>query len=170
MPRLPLATLALPVTGYGLRYEYGMFHQHIENGYQIEDPDHWMRDGHPWEVERPEYTQLVKFGGRTEHFIDQAGRPHTRWVDTEDVYAVPYDVPVSGYDNHILYTNTAHTRDINARLDGKDHSFFGMSLRLRRNARCFMHFKSDPVPQSMTEVRTITFFGNKITSNSINFR
>jgi starch phosphorylase len=98
------ATLALPVTGYGLRYEYGMFHQHIDNGYQIEDPDHWMRDGHPWEVERPEYTQLVKFGGRTEHFIDHGGRPHTRWVETEDVLAVPYDVPVSGYRNHVVNT------------------------------------------------------------------
>ena len=98
------ATLALPVTGYGLRYEYGMFHQHIENGYQIEDPDHWMRDGHPWEVERPEYTQLVKFCGRTEKFIDEDGQTHTRWVDTEDVLAVPYDVPVSGYRNNIVNT------------------------------------------------------------------
>jgi len=98
------ATLGLPVTGYGLRYEYGMFHQHIENGYQIEDPDHWLRDGHPWEVERPEYTQVVKFGGRTEHFIDLLHKPHTRWVDTEDVIAVPYDVPVSGYRNHVVNT------------------------------------------------------------------
>lgn len=98
------ATLGLPVTGYGLRYEYGMFHQHIDNGYQIEDPDHWMRDGHPWEVERPEYTQLVQFCGRTEHFYDQEGRPHARWVDTEDVLAVPYDVPVSGYRNNVVNT------------------------------------------------------------------
>jgi starch phosphorylase len=98
------ATLGLPVTGYGLRYEYGMFHQHIENGYQIEDPDHWMRDGHPWEVERPEYTQVVKFGGRVEHFIDLQHKPHARWVDTEDVLAVPYDVPVSGYRNKIVNT------------------------------------------------------------------
>ena len=98
------ATLGLPVTGYGLRYEYGMFHQHIDNGYQVEDPDHWMRDGHPWEVERPEYTQLVRFGGRTEHFTDPLGKPHARWIETEDVYAVPYDVPVSGYDNRIVNT------------------------------------------------------------------
>ena len=98
------ATLGLPVTGYGLRYQYGMFHQHIENGYQIEDPDHWMRDGHPWEVERPEYTQLIKFGGRTETYIDLQGKSHARWVDTEDVAAVPYDVPVSGYRNHVVNT------------------------------------------------------------------
>ncbi len=98
------ATLNLPVIGYGLRYEYGMFHQHIENGYQIEDPDHWLRDGHPWEVERPEYTQLIRFGGRTEHFADHAGKPHTRWVDTCDILAVPYDVPVSGYRNKVVNT------------------------------------------------------------------
>ena len=98
------ATLALPVTGYGLRYEYGMFHQHIENGYQIEDPDHWMRDGHPWEVERPEYTQTIRFGGRTEHFVDPTGKKHTRWMDTCDILAVPYDVPVSGYRNNIVNT------------------------------------------------------------------
>ncbi len=98
------ATLGLPVTGYGLRYEYGMFKQHIDNGYQVEDPDHWMRDGHPWEVERPEYMQVVKFGGRTERYIDLQHRPHGRWVDTEDVVAVPYDVPVSGYRNKIVNT------------------------------------------------------------------
>ena len=98
------ATLGLPVTGYGLRYHFGMFHQHIENGYQVEDPDQWMRDGHPWEVERPEYTQTVRFGGKTEHFADQQGKPHTRWVDTCDVLAVPYDVPVSGYRNQMVNT------------------------------------------------------------------
>jgi starch phosphorylase len=81
-----------------------MFHQHIENGYQIEDPDHWMRDGHPWEVERPEYTQTIRFGGRTEHFVDPTGKKHTRWMDTCDILAVPYDVPVSGYRNNIVNT------------------------------------------------------------------
>ncbi len=98
------ATLRLPVTGYGLRYEYGMFQQHIENGYQIEDPDHWLRDGHPWEVERPEYTQVVKFRGHTQHFTDPQGKSFVRWVDSEDVLAVPYDVPVSGYRNKIVNT------------------------------------------------------------------
>ncbi len=98
------ATLKLPVTGYGLRYEYGMFHQHIEDGNQVEDPDHWLRDGHPWEIERPEFSQIVKFGGHTEHFTDPKGVHHARWVDTDDVVAVPYDVPVSGYRNGIVNT------------------------------------------------------------------
>lgn len=98
------ATLKLPVIGYGLRYEYGMFHQHVENGRQVEDPDHWLRDGHPWEIERPEFAVLVHFMGHTEHFVDQHGVHHARWVDTEDVVAVPYDVPVSGYRNNIVNT------------------------------------------------------------------
>ena len=98
------ATLGLPVLGYGLRYEYGMFHQHIENGQQVEDPDHWLRDGHPWEVERPEFSQVIQFHGRTEHVVDDDGSQHVRWVDTEDVYAIPYDVPVSGYRNGVVNT------------------------------------------------------------------
>ncbi|MET0008345.1 MAG: glycogen/starch/alpha-glucan phosphorylase [Candidatus Thiodiazotropha sp. 6PLUC9] len=93
------ATLQLPVRGYGLRYEYGMFRQHIANGQQIEDPDHWLRDGNPWELERPEYTQQIKFGGRTEHINGQV-----RWVDTQDVLAVPYDLPVPGYRNGTVNT------------------------------------------------------------------
>lgn len=93
------ATLELPVRGYGLRYEYGMFRQHIANGYQIEDPDHWLRDGNPWELERPEYTQRIKFCGHTEHINGSV-----RWVDTQDVLAVPCDLPVPGYRNGTVNT------------------------------------------------------------------
>ncbi|ODJ89359.1 glycogen/starch/alpha-glucan phosphorylase [Candidatus Thiodiazotropha endolucinida] len=93
------ATLELPVRGYGLRYEYGMFRQHIANGYQIEDPDLWLRDGNPWELERPEYTQRIKFCGHTEHINGSV-----RWVDTQDVLAVPYDLPVPGYRNGTVNT------------------------------------------------------------------
>jgi starch phosphorylase len=98
------ATLQLPVKGYGLRYEYGMFRQLIENGYQVEEPDHWQRDGNPWELERPEYTQRIQFGGRTEFYQDASGRALVRWVDTRDVLAVPYDTPVPGYRNDTINT------------------------------------------------------------------
>jgi starch phosphorylase len=98
------ATLQLPVKGYGLRYEYGMFRQLIENGHQVEEPDHWLRDGVPWELERPEYTQRIKFGGRTEDHVDDQGRLHKRWVDTTNVLAVPYDIPVPGYQNNTINT------------------------------------------------------------------
>ena len=98
------ATLQLPVIGYGIRYEYGMFRQEIRNGRQIEEPDHWLRDGNPWELERPEYTQRIHFGGHTEIYKDEKGRNRVRWVDTNDVLAIPYDVPVSGYRNKTVNT------------------------------------------------------------------
>ncbi|MCW8983630.1 MAG: glycogen/starch/alpha-glucan phosphorylase, partial [Gammaproteobacteria bacterium] len=98
------ATLQLPVLGYGIRYEYGMFRQHIEQGEQVESPDHWLRDGNPWELERPEYTQTVHFGGHTEHFVDNKGIGRGRWVSAEDVLAIPYDVPISGFQNETVNT------------------------------------------------------------------
>jgi len=98
------ATLQLPVKGYGLRYEYGMFRQQVEDGRQVEEPDHWMRDGYPWEQERPEYTQRVHFGGHTEYSEGPDGRMVVRWVNTHDVLAVPYDVPVPGYRNGTVNT------------------------------------------------------------------
>ena len=97
------ATLQLPVTGYGIRYEFGMFRQEIADGRQVEEPDHWLRNGNPWEVERPEYTQRIRFEGRTEYFRE-GGRLRARWVDTHDVLAVPYDYPVPGYRNGTVNT------------------------------------------------------------------
>jgi len=98
------ATLQLPVKGYGLRYEYGMFRQKIEDDRQVEEPDHWLRSGNPWEMERPEYTREVQFGGRTETYVDAKGRERVRWVDTHDVLAIPYDIPIPGYCNGTVNT------------------------------------------------------------------
>jgi len=98
------ATLQLPVTGYGLRYEYGMFSQTIVNGEQVEEPDHWLRIGNVWEIERLEYKQLIKFGGRTESHIDENGHTRVCWVDTRDVFAVPFDTPIPGYQNNTVNT------------------------------------------------------------------
>ncbi|MDZ4264006.1 MAG: glycogen/starch/alpha-glucan family phosphorylase, partial [Pseudomonadota bacterium] len=98
------ATLQLPVIGYGIRYEYGMFRQKIEDGFQVEEPDHWLRNGNPWELERPEYTQRIHFGGRTDFYRDEKEVLRKRWVDTNDVLAVPYDVPVPGYKNGTVNT------------------------------------------------------------------
>ncbi|NNM81703.1 MAG: glycogen/starch/alpha-glucan phosphorylase [Burkholderiales bacterium] len=98
------ATLQLPVMGYGIRYEYGMFRQRIINGRQVEEPDHWLRDGSPWEIERPEHTMRIRYGGRTESYRNGNGETRMRWVDTQDVLAVPYDVPVPGYRNGTVNT------------------------------------------------------------------
>lgn len=98
------ASLGLPVFGYGIRYQYGMFRQTIEDGQQVECPDHWLRDGHPWELERREFQQTVQFGGRSETYTGNDGRRRVRWVDTHDVLAVPFDIPVPGYDNDTVNT------------------------------------------------------------------
>ncbi len=98
------ATLQLPVTGYGLRYEYGMFSQDVVNGEQVEKPDHWLRNGNVWEIERLEYTQKIKFGGHTECHADENGHKRVCWVDTHDVLAVPFDTPIPGYQNGTVNT------------------------------------------------------------------
>ncbi|QJD31244.1 glycogen/starch/alpha-glucan phosphorylase [Methylococcus geothermalis] len=98
------ATLQLPVMGYGIRYEYGMFRQLVVNGYQVEEPDHWLRNGHVWEQERPELTVRVKFGGRTELSNDASRPGQVVWLDTDDVLAVPFDLPVPGYRNGTVNT------------------------------------------------------------------
>ncbi len=98
------ASLALPVTGYGLRYRYGMFRQSIDNGWQVEKPDNWLSQGHIWELERPELACRVRFGGHVELITDLHGTVSHRWVNTDDVRAVPYDVPVPGHGNGIVNT------------------------------------------------------------------
>ncbi|MBN1522476.1 MAG: glycogen/starch/alpha-glucan phosphorylase [Candidatus Aureabacteria bacterium] len=99
-----LATLGIPAHGYGIRYEYGIFNQKVINGSQVELPDEWLRLGNPWEFARPEYTVRVRFYGKTRMFHDRKGKLFVKWVDTEDVQAVPYDMPIPGYGNDIVNT------------------------------------------------------------------
>jgi starch phosphorylase len=99
-----LATLQLPAYGYGIRYEYGIFHQRIVNGYQVETPDAWLRYGHPWEIPRPHDFFRIKFYGRVHQYVNVQGRLSTAWVDTEDVLALPYDTPIPGYQNGTVNT------------------------------------------------------------------
>ncbi len=99
-----LATLEIPSMGYGIRYEFGIFHQEIVDGWQVEKTDKWLRYGNPWEIVRPEWSVDVKLGGTTEHYTDDHGRLRVRWVPNQVVTGVPYDTPILGYR-----TNTANT-------------------------------------------------------------
>ncbi|MCK4950994.1 MAG: glycogen/starch/alpha-glucan phosphorylase [Gammaproteobacteria bacterium] len=97
-----MATLDIPGYGYGIRYEYGMFHQCIENGYQIEHPDNWLRYGNPWEFSRPEVLYPVKFYGRIVQYKDEMGITSHHWVDTEEIMAMAYDTPIPGFETETV--------------------------------------------------------------------
>lgn len=99
-----MATLGIPAHGYGIKYEYGIFNQKIIKGYQIESPDEWLKLGNPWEIARPEYTVTVKFYGKTYMHHDGKGKLRVRWLDSQDVLAMPYDIPIVGYANNTVNT------------------------------------------------------------------
>lgn len=98
-----LATLGYPAYGCGIRYRYGMFKQKIENGYQMEVPDDWLKNGYPFEVRRAEYATEVKFGGYVRTVWDN-GREHFVQEGYQSVRAVPYDMPIVGYGNNVVNT------------------------------------------------------------------
>nr|WP_318680317.1 glycogen/starch/alpha-glucan phosphorylase [uncultured Treponema sp.] len=99
-----LATLDYPGHGYGIRYEYGMFEQHIEDGYQVEYPDNWLRHRDPWEIKRSDLAVTVKFGGNIAYGKTPDGQDRFYLENAEEVIATPYDMPIIGYD-----TNTVNT-------------------------------------------------------------
>ena len=98
-----MATLEIPSFGYGIRYNYGIFRQQIKNGYQFEQPDNWLRDGNPWEIVRPDLKYTVNFGGRVE-VINENGRDNYKWVDTDKVIGMAYDMPIIGYGGKTVNT------------------------------------------------------------------
>ncbi len=100
-----MATMGIPGTGYGIRYEYGMFRQAIVDGQQVEHPDNWLRYGNIWEFQRPESTYVVKLFGRVVEFCDPNNLEHAiehHWVDSENVVAMAYDVPIPGYGTNTV--------------------------------------------------------------------
>jgi glycogen phosphorylase len=99
-----MATLGLPAYGYGIRYEFGLFEQRFEHGWQVEYPEHWLRFGNPWEFPRPEVLYPVEFYGRVEEIRDGMGERAYKWVDTEKVLAMAFDTPVVGYGAHTINT------------------------------------------------------------------
>jgi starch phosphorylase len=97
-----MATLGIPGYGYGIRYEYGMFKQKIENGRQIEHPDNWLRYSNPWEFPRAEVIYPVRFNGRVVEYADEQGVLRHHWVDADEVIAMAYDTPIPGYKTNTV--------------------------------------------------------------------
>ena len=117
-----LATLGYSAYGCGIRYRYGMFKQKIENGYQVEVPDNWLKDGNPFELRRPEYAKEVKFGGYVRvQYDEKAKRDYFIQEGYQSVKAIPYDIPIVGYNNNMV--NTLRVWDAEAVNDFQLDSF-----------------------------------------------
>lgn len=114
-----MATLGIAGYGYGIRYEYGMFNQRVEQGRQVEHPENWLRYGNPWEFPRPEVLFPVKFYGRVVSYHDETGAQRFHWLDTEQVMAMAYDTPIPGYKtntvNNLRLWSAKATRDFDLR-------------------------------------------------------
>ncbi|MFZ5594993.1 MAG: glycogen/starch/alpha-glucan phosphorylase [Pseudomonadota bacterium] len=110
-----MATMNIPAYGYGIRYEYGMFTQRVENGRQVEHPENWLRYGNPWEFPRSEVLYPVKFHGRVVEYPDESGQRRYHWVETDEVMAMAYDTPIPGYKtnttNNMRLWSAKATRD-----------------------------------------------------------
>ncbi|HCT52100.1 MAG TPA: glycogen phosphorylase, partial [Balneola sp.] len=114
-----MATLGIPAIGYGLRYDYGIFYQTMENGFQIEKPDLWLRYGNPWDIVRPKVQYPVEFYGHQGAAQNGDGGHHYSWENTRKVQAVAYDTPIPGYDNGIVNNLRLWKAESDATLDLK---------------------------------------------------
>ncbi|MCB1190659.1 MAG: glycogen/starch/alpha-glucan phosphorylase [Leptospiraceae bacterium] len=125
-----MATLNLPGYGYGIRYDYGIFNQHIENGAQIEKPDHWLSDGSPWGLVRADTYYQVHFYGHVGHKVDPTGKVIQQWIPVETVLAVPHDYPVPGYNtttvNNLRLWSSRSSEEFN--LDYFNHGDYGKAV------------------------------------------
>ena len=132
-----LASLNYPAYGCGIRYRYGMFQQRIENGYQVEVPDNWLKEGNPFELRRDEYAKEIRFGGTIRVEIDKQGKAHFIQEDYESVLAIPYDMPIVGYDNGVV--NTLRIWDAKAitsfRLDSFDRGEYHKAVEQENLAK-----------------------------------
>ena len=132
-----LATLGYSAYGCGIRYKYGMFAQKIEDGYQKEVPDDWLKNGNPFEIKREEYSEIVKFGGYVKTVVDENGKTRFIQEDYRCVKAVPYDLPVVGYGNNVV--NTLRIWDAEAiqnfNLDSFDKGDYRMAIEQENLAK-----------------------------------
>ena len=154
-----IATLKIPAYGYGIMYEYGLFYQQLINGYQVESPDNWLKFGSPWNFERRLPSFNVQFYGKVSTYQDEQGRYRSRWIETQDVMALPCDILVPGYKNDHVINMRLWTAKASSELDlthfgegdyigavqdkvssetiskvlyPPDHNYAGQELRLRQ--------------------------------------
>jgi starch phosphorylase len=185
-----MATLELPGTGYGIRYEHGIFRQGVdEASRQVEKPDNWLHDVNPWEIARPDRTYKVKFYGRVEGRHDAGGRVHYEWVDASEVLAMAYDTPVPGYCNNTVNTlrlwaakateefdltdfirgdyvraveSKTQTETISKVLYPPDDTGQGKELRLKQQYFFVSATLQDIIRRYLTERRTFADFSDKV--------
>ncbi len=142
-----LSTLGYPAYGCGIRYKYGMFEQKIENGFQKEVPDNWLKNGNPFEMKRAEYAKEVKFGGYVRMMRDENGRERFIQENYQSVMAVPYDIPVLGYGNNVV--NSLRIWDAEAintfNLSSFDKGDYQKAVEQENLARtiCEVHYPND---------------------------
>jgi glycogen phosphorylase len=115
-----LATLGMPGYGYGINYEYGLFKQEIDDGYQREKPDNWLAQGTPWEIARPEESCIIPIYGHIEHAVDRKGGYNPMWLDWRVLIGVPYDIPIAGYGggtvNYLRLYSARSSRDFDMQI------------------------------------------------------
>lgn len=184
-----MASLEIPGYGYGIRYEYGIFHQRIVDGAQMESPDNWLRYGNPWEISRPEYLYPVNFYGRVLQYVDHTGKLINQWLDAEEVLAMAYDSPIPGYLNNTVNTlrlwSAKATRDfdfscfnegdymravetknasenISKVLYPNDNNFEGKELRLKQEYFFVSATLQDIIRRYKKSHKTFTFFTDKV--------
>ena len=145
-----LATLDMPGYGYGINYEYGLFRQEIDNGYQKEKPDNWLAFGTPWEIERPEEACLVPVYGRIEHGVDRSGRYNPMWLEWRLLIGVPHDVLVVGYGgrtvNLLRLFSARSSRDFDMQIFNTGDYLKAVEQKIASETISKVLYPSDAVP------------------------
>ena len=165
-----LATLGYAAYGCGIRYRYGMFKQQIIDGFQVEVPDNWLKDGYPFELRRPEYCYEIKFGGHVEETAGEDGNLHFEQVGYQSVLAIPYDMPITGYDNDVV--NTLRIWDaepVNTfNLDSFDRGDYQKAVEQQNLARtiCEVLYPNDNHMAFLDELEQEAFFFDDALVNS----
>jgi starch phosphorylase len=157
-----LATHGMPGYGYGINYEYGLFRQVIENGYQMEKPDHWMAHGTVWQIERPEEACLVPLYGRIEHGRDRHGQYNPMWMEWKTLIGVPYDMPVAGYGgravNYLRLYSARSSQEFDIRIFNAGDYFQAVEQKIASETVSKVLYPSDSVRTGMELRLTQEYF------------